>query len=544
MTAPQFDYVIVGGGSAGATLANRLSADPLCNVCLLEAGGDGRDVLIRAPMAAALMLPGKPLKINNWAFETTPQVGLNGRRGYQPRGKALGGSSAINAMLYVRGQREDYDAWRDAGCEGWGFDDVLHYFKRAENNQRGNNAWHGTGGPLSVAFQQSPRPVSAAWVAAAQQCGIALNEDFNGPEQEGVGLHQVTQFWDDQRNGERCSAAAGYLHPIMAQRPNLTVITGAHASALLWDKQHVKGVRYQRGTQSLEVHAKAEVVLSAGAFQSPQLLMLSGIGPAAQLQAMGIEVKHDSPGVGVNLQDHLDVTLAYRSLRNDVLGIAPAATWALLKGIQQWRKDGTGMVATPYAEAGAFVRCAPDASRPDIQFHFVVARVEDHARRLHWGYGYSCHVCVLRPYSRGKVSLQSTDPLDAPRIDPNFLSDTRDMTLMVEGVKQLRSIMQAPALSAYRGQEIDTADIQTDEQWASYIRQRADTIYHPVGTCKMGAISDPMAVVDPQLRVKGVSGLRVIDASVMPTLVSGNTNAPTIMLAEKAADLMRRASTR
>ena len=539
MTAPQFDYVIVGGGSAGATLANRLSTDPLVSVCLLEAGGDGRDVLIRAPMAAAIMLPGKPLKVNNWAFETTPQVGLNGRRGYQPRGKALGGSSAINAMLYVRGQREDFDGWRDLGCEGWGFNDVLPYFKRAENNQRGNSEWHGTGGPLSVAFQQSPRSVSAAWIEAAQQCGIALNEDFNGPDQEGAGLHQVTQFWDDQRNGERCSVAAGYLHPIMAQRPNLTVITGAHATELLWDEQRISGVAYRRGSHALQVHAKAEVVLCAGAFQSPQLLMLSGIGPAAMLQSMGIQVKNDLPGVGANLQDHLDVTLAYHSLRSDVLGIAPGAAWQLLKGIHQWRKDGTGLVATPYAEAGAFVRCAPDAQRPDIQFHFVVARVEDHARSLHWGYGYSCHVCVLRPHSRGSVGLQSRDPLDAPLIDPAFLSDDRDTALMVEGVKKLRTIMQAPALQAYRGKEIYTADIQTDAQWETYIRQRADTIYHPVGTCKMGAAHDLMAVVDPQLSVKGVAGLRVVDASVMPTLVSGNTNAATVMLAEKAADLLR-----
>ena len=538
MTAPQFDYVIVGGGSAGATLANRLSADARVTVCLLEAGGDGRDVLIRAPMAAAIMLPGKPLKVNNWAFETTPQVGLKGRRGYQPRGKALGGSSAINAMLYVRGQHEDYDGWRDLGCEGWGFNDVLPYFKRSENNQRGNSEWHGTGGPLSVAFQQSPRPISEAWMEAAQQCGLALNEDFNGPHQEGAGLHQVTQFWDDQRNGERCSAAAGYLHPIMAQRSNLTVITGAHATELLWTDRRITGVKYRRGQQTLEVHAQAEVLLCAGTFQSPQLLMLSGIGPGDHLQSLGIEVKQDLQGVGANLQDHLDVTLAYRSLRNDVLGIAPGAALQLLKGIHQWRKDGTGMVATPYAEAGAFVRCAPDATRPDIQFHFVVARVEDHARRLHWGYGYSCHVCVLRPHSRGSVRLQSRDPLDAPLIDPAFLSDDRDTALMVDGAKKLRTIMQAPALQSYRGKEIYTADIQTDAQWEGYIRARADTIYHPVGTCKMGAAHDPMAVLDAQLRVKGIPGLRVIDASAMPTLVSGNTNAPTIMVAEKAADCL------
>jgi choline dehydrogenase-like flavoprotein len=489
-------------------------------------------------MAAAIMLPGKPIKVNNWAFETIPQAGLKGRCGYQPRGKALGGSSAINAMLYVRGQREDYDQWRDMGCEGWGFDDVLAYFKRSENNQRGNSELHGTGGPLSVAFQQSPRAISKAWIEAAQQCGLALNDDFNGPSQEGVGLHQVTQFWDDQRNGERCSSAAGYLHPIMTQRPNLTVITGAHATELLWTDRRISGVKYRRGQQFLEVHAQAEVLLCAGAFKSPQLLMLSGIGPAEHLQSLGIEVKQDIPGVGANLQDHLDVTLAYHSLRNDVMGIAPVAAWQLLKGIHQWRKDGSGIVATPYAEAGAFVRCSPDAQRPDIQFHFVVARVEDHARRLHWGYGYSCHVCVLRPYSRGSVRLQSRDPLDAPLIDPAYLSDHRDTALMVEGVKKLRTIMQASALQSYRGKEIYTAGIETDAQWEDYIRERADTIYHPVGTCKMGSAHDHMAVLDTQLRVKGVLGLRVIDASAMPTLISGNTNAPTIMMAEKAADFL------
>jgi choline dehydrogenase-like flavoprotein len=315
-------------------------------------------------------------------------------------------------------------------------------------------------------------------------------------------------------------------------------MTGAHATELLWTDRRISGVKYRRGQQIWEVHAQAEVLLCAGAFQSPQLLMLSGIGPAEHLQSLGIEVKQDLPGVGANLQDHLDVTLAYHSLRNDVMGIAPVAAWQLLKGIHQWRKDGSGIVATPYAEAGAFVRCSPHAQRPDIQFHFVVARVEDHARRLHWGYGYSCHVCVLRPHSRGSVRLQSRDPFDAPLIDPAYLSDHRDTALMVEGVKKLRSIMQAPALQSYRGKEIYTAGIETDAQWEGYIRERADTIYHPVGTCKMGAAHDPMAVLDTQLRVKGVLGLRVIDASAMPTLISGNTNAPTIMMAEKAADFL------
>jgi len=532
------DYVIVGGGSAGATLASRLSEDPSVSVCLLEAGGDGRDMLIRAPAAVVAMLPGRP-KINNWAYSTVPQPGLGGRRGYQPRGKALGGSSAINAMLYVRGHPGDYDDWAALGCDGWSWDEVLPYFKRAENNARGGDALHGDAGPLNVSDQKSPRPISHAFVEAAGQHQIPHNPDFNGAEQEGAGLYQVTQFHDAGRNGERCSAAAAYLHPNM-DRENLTVVTKAHASRIVMDGKRAVGVVYRRGAQEETVRAAREVILSGGAFNSPQLLLLSGIGPADDLKRHGIDVLHDLPGVGRNLRDHPDFILAYRSKNTDLFGIGGGATIALIKHIMQWRKDGTGMLATPFAEGGAFLKTDPSLDRPDIQLHFVISIVDDHARKLYRGYGFSCHVCVLRPHSAGRVFLESADPTAQPGIDPQFLADDRDLDVLVKGAKLTRSILEAPALSPYRHEEIYTQDNMSDAEWESHIRARADTVYHPVGTCKMGV--DDMAVVDSALRVRGVEGLRVVDASIMPTLIGGNTNAPTIMIAEKAADMIRHAN--
>jgi len=532
------DYVIVGGGSAGATLASRLSEDPSVSVCLLEAGGDGRDMLIRAPAAVVAMLPGRP-KINNWAYSTVPQPGLGGRRGYQPRGKALGGSSAINAMLYVRGHPGDYDDWAALGCDGWSWDEVLPYFKRAENNARGGDALHGDAGPLNVSDQKSPRPISHAFVEAAGQHQIPHNPDFNGAEQEGAGLYQVTQFHDAGRNGERCSAAAAYLHPNM-DRENLTVVTKAHASRIVMDGKRAVGVVYRRGAQEETVRAAREVILSGGAFNSPQLLLLSGIGPADDLKRHGIDVLHDLPGVGRNLRDHPDFIQAYRSKNTDLFGIGGGATIALIKHIMQWRKDGTGMLATPFAEGGAFLKTDPSLDRPDIQLHFVISIVDDHARKLYRGYGFSCHVCVLRPHSAGRVFLESADPTAQPGIDPQFLADDRDLDVLVKGAKLTRSILEAPALSPYRHEEIYTQDNMSDAEWESHIRARADTVYHPVGTCKMGV--DDMAVVDSALRVRGVEGLRVVDASIMPTLIGGNTNAPTIMIAEKAADMIRHAN--
>ncbi|WP_431824481.1 GMC family oxidoreductase [Burkholderia sp. F1] len=532
-----FDYVIVGGGSAGATLAARLSEDPMTSVCLLEAGGQGDGLLVRAPAAVVAMLPGR-VKINNWAFHTVPQAGLNGRAGYQPRGRALGGSSAINAMLYVRGQREDYDGWADLGCDGWDWETVLPYFKRAENNERGASAHHGADGPLHVSNQKSPRPIALAFVEAAREAGIPLCEDFNTGDNEGVGLYQVTQFHDHARNGERCSTAAAYLHPVLKLRPNLAVLTKVRASRILFDGKRAVGVAYRRNGRNLEVKAKREVVLSAGAFGSPQLLQLSGVGRPDDITHHGIRMVHELPGVGQNLQDHLDFIHSFKSKDTDNFGIGVAGTFRLMGHIARWAKDGTGMIATPFAEGAAFLRTSPEIDRPDIQLHFVISVVDDHARKLHPGYGFSCHVCALRPYSRGEVFLQSADPMADPGIDPRFLSDERDLRTLIKGAKMTREILMATPMARYRHRELfGVHEGMSDAQWEAHVRSRSDTIYHPVGTCKMGV--DDMAVVDPQLRVRGLQGLRVVDASVMPTLVSGNTNAPTIMIAEKAADLIR-----
>ena len=532
-----FDFVIVGGGSAGATIASRLSEDPNVRVCLLEAGGKGKDILIRAPMGVVAMLPGYG-RINNWAFKTVPQPGLNGRRGYQPRGKALGGSSAINAMLYIRGQKEDYDSWAALGCDGWGWDDVLPYFRKAENNVNGADAFHGDSGPLHVSNQKAPRPISRAFVEANTQLQIRETADFNTGDNAGAALYQTSVFHSPEKNGERCSAAAAYLHPVMDSRPNLTVITRARTTRVLFEGRRAIGVEYRTGKTTRTAMAAKEVILSAGAFQSPQILMLSGIGRPQDLAPHGIATVHALPGVGQNLQDHLDFTLACKTKDTDNLGIGLRATLKLTGEILKWRKHGNSMVASTIAEAGSFFKSDPSVDRPDLQTHFVISVVDDHARKLHLGHGYSCHVCNLRPYSRGEVFLQSADPMDAPGIDPKFLSDERDLAIMIRGARKTRDILMAPAMRKYLHKELfGTHDNMTDAEWEQVIRNRADTVYHPVGTCKMGV--DDMAVVDPSLKVHGIEGLRVADASIMPLLVSGNTNAPSIMIGEKCADMIK-----
>jgi choline dehydrogenase-like flavoprotein len=443
-------------------------------------------------------------------------------------------------MLYVRGQKQDYDGWADLGCDGWGWDAVLPYFKKAENNVEGADEFHGDSGPLQVSNAKAPRPISQSFVQANAEMQIRETSDFNTGDNEGAGLYQCTQFHTPEKNGERCSAAAGYLHPVMEDRPNLTVITGAHASKVILKDKRAVGVAYRKGRDTLEVHADKEVILCGGAFQSPQLLQLSGIGRPQDITPHGIEMQHELSGVGQNLQDHIDFTLGYKTKDTDNVGIGVRATFKLIREMVKWRKDGVSMVSSTLAEAGSFFKTDPNLERPDIQTHFVISVVDDHARKLHLGNGYSCHICVLRPHSRGEVTLKSADPKAAPRIDPKFLSDDRDLHTLIKGARMTRAVLESPAMARYREKELfGVHDDMSDAEWETVIRNRADTVYHPVGTCKMGV--DEMAVVDPKLRVHGLDGLRVADASVMPTLVSGNTNAPTIMIGEKCAEMIKAA---
>jgi choline dehydrogenase-like flavoprotein len=529
-----FDYVIVGGGSAGCVLAAQLSEDPERSVCLIEAGGAGRGLLIRAPALVASMVSGRP-KINNWAFRTEPQPGLNGRRGFQPRGKALGGSSAINAMLYVRGHPGDYDDWAGMGCDGWDWQSLKPYFLKAEGFQGGAGPYHGADGPLQVRAQSAPLPITGAFIDSCEAAQIPRNDDFNGARMEGAGKYHATQFHDGPRAGERCSAAAAYLHPVMA-RPNLTVLTRALVERVVIEDGRATGVRLRGRGGPATIRARREVILSAGAFGSPQILLLSGIGPEAELAAHGIAPVHVLPGVGQNLQDHLDYVISYRSKRSDVVGLGPKGLWRLARAGLVWRRTGGGLFASPMAEGGAFVKSAPGLARPDLQFHFVVGIVDDHLRKLHLVDGYSCHVCVLRPRSRGHVGLQSADPKAPPRIDPAYLNDPEDLRVLMRGARIMEQVLESEPFAPWRGPRLYPHD-GSDRALEADIRQRADTIYHPVGTCRMGI--DDMAVVDPETRLRGVAGLRVVDSSIMPTLVGGNTNAPVIAMAEKAADLIR-----
>jgi choline dehydrogenase-like flavoprotein len=523
-----FDYVIVGGGSAGCVLAGRLSADPATRVCLIEAGPDDDHVLCRVPFGSAVFLPGK---WRNWAFDTEPQPGLEGRRGYQPRGRMLGGSSSMNAMIYVRGHPTDYDDWAAQGAAGWSFADVLPYFKRAEANERLGGTLHGNDGPLNVADLVSPNPINDTFLEACDQLQLPRNRDFNGATQEGVGLYQVTQ-----KNGERWSAARAYLPPDLRSRSNLRIATGSRALRVVVEGRRATGVVCGGGQAQETIAARRAVILSAGAFQSPQLLMLSGIGPPEELRRHGIAVAHALPGVGRNLQDHLDFTLLYKAKSPHLFGFRPSALARLPREMLRWRRERRGLLTTNFAESGGFIKSDPALPRPDLQLHFVLGLVDDHARKRHFATGYSLHTCVLRPKSRGTVGLRDADPMSAPRIDPQFLSDADDLEVLLKGVKMGRRIMDAEPFRALEPNELYTADVRDDAGLRQAIRDRADTIYHPVGTCRMGAAADPLAVVDPSLRVRGLDGLYVVDASVMPTLVGGNTNAPTIMIAEKAAD--------
>ncbi|MFT5923724.1 MAG: choline dehydrogenase [Paraglaciecola sp.] len=531
LSQTQFDFIIIGAGSAGATLASRLTENNQFSVCLIEAGGKDKSPFIHIPFGLAFLSRMTNL---GWEYDTEPQSQLNNRKLFWPRGKVLGGSSSLNAMCYIRGVPEDYDRWSDMGAKGWDWETVLPYFKKSEKQQHGESEMHGADGYLSVSDLCHTNPLSESFVEAAEEIGLSKVTDFNSADREGLGFYQVTQ-----ENGQRCSTAKGYLTPALT-RSNLTVLTKALVEKIQINDGVATGVKLQLDGHSIELTANKEVLLCAGAINSPQVLMLSGIGPKEHLTEKGIELKADLPGVGQNLQDHLDAIVQHRCEDRKSYSISLALIPRYVKNAFNYMFNRKGIFTSNVAEAGGFDKTQSAADIPDIQYHFLPAILLNHGRTTAFGYGYGVHVCGLYPKSRGEIKLRSNQPNDPAMIDPNYLEHPDDQKVMINGVRRARNILAAPTFEKYQSWEIGPGpEAQTDEQILAFIRKKAETIYHPVGTCKMGDISDVMTVVDSELKVKGIKGLRVVDASVMPTLVGGNTNAPTIMIAERCADLIK-----
>jgi choline dehydrogenase len=523
------DYVIIGAGSAGCVLAYRLSAGGDATVTLLEAGGRDWSPLVHIPAATRWAMYSPRL---SWGLETVPQPELGGRIIKAPRGKVLGGSSSINGMTFIRGQREDYNIWAQMGATGWSYDDVLPHFIRSEDQQHGANAYHGAGGPLKVSDSGYTPALAEAWIAACLETGIPPNDDFNGASQEGVGYYQNTA-----RDGRRCSTATGYLRPAR-RRPNLDIVTGAQVTRIVLEGGRASAVEYVKGGQTRRVEATSEVLLSAGAFQSPQILMLSGIGPEAELARHGIAVRHRIDAVGRNLHDHMDISVVFAAPKGTSLHSANNWLGGLRYGLQ-YLLTRRGPVANVTAPVGVFTRTRPEMETPDLQYHMALVGSLQHGQIVVDQDAVTAQACPMRPTSRGDLRLASADPLQAPLIDPAYLSTEEDRRAMIDAVRLTRGIANTRAYADFMTGELHPGPrVTSDEDILAYCRAQADTVYHPVGTCRMGAEDRDDTVVTPELRVKGVAGLRVVDASVMPVLVSGNTNAPTIMIAEKAAAMI------
>ncbi|MGJ5040245.1 MULTISPECIES: GMC family oxidoreductase [unclassified Bradyrhizobium] len=524
----EFDYVVVGAGSAGCVLANRLSSDGKHTVLLLEAGPKDTNIWIHVPLGYGKLFKEKTV---NWMYQTEPEPGLDGRSVFQPRGKVLGGSSSINGLLYVRGQHEDYDRWRQRGNVGWGYDDVLPYFKRAENQSRGADVYHGVDGPLPVSDWRHEDPLSEAFVKAAVEAGLPFNGDFNGASQEGAGFFQTTT-----RRGRRASSAASYLRPALG-RSNLHVETDALAQRILFEGRRARGVTFSQRGRMRTARARKEILVSSGAYNSPQLLQLSGVGPAELLKQHGLDVVLDAPGVGSDLQDHLQVRIVMRcSQRITLNDIVNNPVRKVLAGVR-YAAFRNGPLTIAAGTAGAFFKTDPRLASPDIQIHFIPFSTDKMGEKLHTFSGFTASVCQLRPESRGSLRIRSADPTVPPEIRINYLASETDRRANIEGLRILRKILAAPALKPYVSDEAyPGSKIVSDDDILAYCRQTGSTIYHPTSTCRMG--TDAAAVVDQRLRVRGVDGLRVVDASIMPDLVSGNTNAPVIMIAEKASDMI------
>jgi choline dehydrogenase len=522
-----FDYIVVGAGSAGCVLANRLSASGRFRVLLLEAGPPDTNPWIHIPLGYGRLFRNASV---NWLYETEPQAELNGRRIMQPRGKVLGGSSSINALIYVRGQREDFDGWRQLGAVGWGYDDVLPYFRKAENQVRGEDEFHGVGGPLPVSNQDT-HPLCDAFIAASEQAGHPRNPDFNGVAQEGAGYFQTTSH-----AGRRASTAVAYLNPAK-RRKNLAVVTRAHVARVVIEGGRATGVEWTKGGERFVAEARAEVVLASGAIGTPQILQLSGVGPGALLQAHGVPVVRDLPGVGENLQDHLQVRMVFRATGPITLNDALRGPWGKARAGLAYALMRRGPLTVGAGYAGGFFKTDPRLASPDIQVHFLTFSTDRMGDQLHTFSGFTASSCQLRPESRGFVRIRSADPFMHPAIDPQYLTAEADRRANVEGLKLLRRIMAGSAFGPLLAEEVEPgAAVTDDDGLLAYCRERATTIYHPTCTARMG--DDPLAVVDWRLKARGIAGLRIADASIMPRLVSGNTNAAAIMIGEKAADMI------